>query len=179
VPKQDLREGDAPCTAPDSPSDLTGPSLCYHQQPLVLITKSTWTICLGDPKDVFFQNTGLVPAVPLPVLTSTGFSFPVLCNAVLEKAVSLLAMRMEQATRKQRMGFQSLSEMQALTHQLPLPCTPIHSRREARATTNTLLVWRQAFLGIIILLLDAFLSCSFKFEIKHQLIWLFFITSAS
>lgn len=62
------------------------------------------------------------------------------------------------------MASQSPSETQA--HLLPLPHRPAHSRREARASTRTLLVCRQAFLGVITLLPDAFLSCSFKLEIK-------------
>lgn len=48
----------------DAPFSLTGPSPCYHQQHLAWITKPTSKNCLGGPKDISFQNTGLVPAVP-------------------------------------------------------------------------------------------------------------------
>lgn len=50
---------------------------------------------------------------------------------------------------------------------LALSHTPADSCREGCATTRTLLVHLQASLGNIIFLPDAFLSCNFRFKIKH------------
>lgn len=47
------------------------------------------------------------------------------------------------------------------------PHTPTHRPREAHGTTRTLFGHCWAFLGVIILLPDAFLSCSFKFKRKR------------